>query len=858
MNTKWKVILSVMCLIITICGVFTTIVLQQHNDKIVGIIQGKTESSSILSERISAQIADTYQQRIRLFINPAISRSREKMIQAFANRDRDTLFKLSNPFFTAFKKEFPSFSTMAWILPDNHIFLRVQKPEKYGDDISKTRPDIAAVNLEKRPHSGFNAGLMSMQYRVVQPVFYNDTYIGSVQFGIEAKVILETLQNALHTMAGMAVFNEEWETVIYPNSPILKGETHTIVAKDVTVFATAKNQLDKWDMAKQEITLDGNVHFVIKVSPLINFKGEIVGNFFVAVDVSEELLQKRKLLATILATSGLILILSFLVLYYSYGTLVQKIVLLNQSLEKSNMALEDRVLERTVKLRESENRFRSIVESLEKIELGLIIINSDYTVKFMNKVLVDSFGNQTGTFCYEVFGYSGTPCPHCRIDSVINENEIVHYRQTLPNNKTYDIVATPIINNDKTVSKLEIVRDITSQVEQEQLNLSDTRKEEQLRNLESLKTMAGAIAHRFNNAMMVVQGNLELITHTLPADSDDCRMASAAKQAARGASQVGSMMLSYVGQQPLKLQEIPLATLVRECVTSLENLLQPSIFLQLTPPDQPSYCSIDPQQIKEVIESIFTNAVESLDDNGGSIEITFGTDYFTTNSFPIPFQNNNLLDDTYTFCQIKDSGHGITPKNLSRIFEPFYSTRFVGRGLGLALTVGIMQSHHGALTVESIPGQGTTVRLLLPTVSSTQQVIPADDSQGMAIQLSGNILLADDDELVIDVASKMLELLGFTVHTVMDGQKAVNKIRANDIHFCAAVLDISMPVMDGLEAMKVIKKSNPTLPIVLSSGYSEDAFSFIKGEGNKPDGFLSKPFILSDIQSTLEKVLFCC
>jgi len=428
---------------------------------------------------------------------------------------------------------------------------------------------------------------------------------------------------------------------------------------------------------------------------------------------------------------------------------------------------------------------------------------------------------------------------------------------TRSGNRLWVLDTTTIIRNDQgeITHYLGYLVNISKQKRQEQIVLESAMQQEHLKRFKSLKTMAGAIAHRFNNSMMAVQGNLELMALTLPAGSNEYKMASDAAQAAKGASQVGSMMLSYVGQQPLKLQTVSLGTLVRESVTTLKSLLLSSISLQFTLPDQPLYCSVDQQQIKEVIASIFTNAVESLGDNRGTIEITFGTDYFTTDSFPIPFQNDNLLDGVYTFCQIKDSGHGINPKDLSQIFEPFYSTRFVGRGLGLALTVGIMQSHHGAITVKSIPNQGTTVRLLLPTVSPTQQVIPSDDLQGQAIQLSGNILLADDEEMVLDVGKKMLEILGFTVHTAMDGQEAVDKICENGIDFCAVVLDISMPEMDGIEAMKAIKKSDTTLPILLSSGYSEDDLPFKEGEGSKPDGFLRKPFELSDMRKSLEKLL---
>ncbi len=413
-------------------------------------------------------------------------------------------------------------------------------------------------------------------------------------------------------------------------------------------------------------------------------------------------------------------------------------------------------------------------------------------------------------------------------------------------------------DNDGTPLRAVITQlDITSRKEKEQTALQMAKQQEQLSKFESLKTMAGAIAHRFNNAMMAVQGNMELLMYTLPADSKEHKMVSSAVEAARGASQVGFMMLSYVGQQPRNLQNVHLEMLVRECVTLLKTLFQPSVSLQISPPEQTLHCSMDHNQIKEVVVNLLTNAIESIGNDSGAIEITFGTDYFTTLSFPVVFQNENLHDGMYTFCQIKDSGHGISAKHLSRIFEPFYTTRFVGRGLGLALTVGVMQSHHGAVMVESVPDQGTTVRLLFPVLSSTQQKTPSDDvfPQGdEARQLSGNILLADDEEMVLDVGRDMLELMGLTVHTAVSGQEAVDKICNQDIEFCAAVLDISMSHMDGIEAMKTIRESNHTLPILLSSGYSEDDFSF-EEEGGKPDAFLGKPFQISDIRNCLEKLL---
>jgi len=386
--------------------------------------------------------------------------------------------------------------------------------------------------------------------------------------------------------------------------------------------------------------------------------------------------------------------------------------------------------------------------------------------------------------------------------------------------------------------------------------LKTSRKEEQLKHLESMKTMAGSIAHRFNNAMMAVQGNLELMLQTLAADSKEYKMASDALHAAGGASQVGSMMLSYVGQQPVKPHDLPLEGLVRESVTAVKDLFYSGISLKFTQPPQPLYCSVDQQQIKKVIESILTNAAESMGNGSGTIEITFGTEHFKTDSFPVCFQNDTLKDGLYSFCQIKDSGHGISPEKVQQIFEPFYTTRWIGRGLGLALTVGIMQAHHGAITVESSLDKGTTVRVLLPFISSIQQMRSlSDDVQSEPVQLSGHILFADDDCLIQIAFKSMLERLGFTVHTAVNGKEAVGMVSKRDVDFCAAVLDISMPVMDGIEAMKKIRKINPEMPVLLCSGYSEKDFFFQEEQGGKPDAFLRKPFQLSDMRRCLEKLL---
>ncbi len=564
----------------------------------------------------------------------------------------------------------------------------------------------------------------------------------------------------------------------------------------------------------------------------------------------------------ILYYSNLSFLVTIFLVFYEYNSTQHK-----QRLELYSMELEERVKEQTSDLQREQARMQAITENIPGVVFQFYSKNSgEAGVHYASPKLFEIFGlefiDNSQLFLQTFVQNIHEKDRQSWMDSVQNviEKQIPwkwRGRYIKPSGKIiwFEGQSIPTVQKDEIVFD-GILIDITEKIEQEAQRLEVTRQQEQLKKLESLKTMAGAIAHRFNNAMMAVQGNLELMLRNLPAESDEYRMASDAALAAGGATEVGSVMLSYIGQTPLHLQDLSLADLARDRVDILKSHVRPSTLLNFTPPDKPFYCSIDHKQIKEVLDGILTNAVESLDNDSGTIDITFGTEYFRADSFPLCFQNDILKDGIYSFCQIKDSGHGISPEKISQIFEPFYSTRFIGRGLGLALTVGIMQRHHGAITFESFLNKGTTVRVLLPPISSAPQTISLPERlPSEPVQLSGNILLVDDEVLILLSLKTLLEQIGFTVHTALNGKEAVSMVRKKNINFCAAVMDISMPVMDGIEAMKKIRNINPAIPIVLISGYSETHFSFQEEQGEEPDCFLRKPFQLSTIQKILEKLL---
>ena len=348
--------MSIMVMITSICFIFSLVVQRLHNKKVDELIAGKRESATLLADTLLTQFSKKYQDRLKAMVNTNVSPTRKQLVKAFADRNRDRLLELNIPLFKVLKNENPYFQSIGWILPDNHVFLRLNYPEKFGDDVSMLRPDVAAVNKDKRQRTGFQEGIKTIQYRIVQPVYYLDQFIGSVQFGIEANAIYDVLQKKLNTIAGMVIVDSEnIDLKKSTASTDLDNHTYRIFSQDTSLFKPIQDKLD-WSIDQQYVVLNGKHQVIINVLPVNNYKSEKIGSFFVVLDISEQHAEKIKLLITVLGISVFLIILSFLILFFSYGSLIQKIINLNQVLEESNRKLEDRVNERTAKLLEKEKQ----------------------------------------------------------------------------------------------------------------------------------------------------------------------------------------------------------------------------------------------------------------------------------------------------------------------------------------------------------------------------------------------------------------------------------------------------------------------------------------------------------------------
>jgi CheY-like chemotaxis protein len=202
---------------------------------------------------------------------------------------------------------------------------------------------------------------------------------------------------------------------------------------------------------------------------------------------------------------------------------------------------------------------------------------------------------------------------------------------------------------------------------------------------------------------------------------------------------------------------------------------------------------------------------------------------------------------------VSDTGCGMTPEVMDRIFEPFFTTKVAGRGLGLSATMGILKGHRAGMRIYSEPGRGTTFKLLFPT-TDVRRVEEAVQVAAPALARKATVLLVDDEEMIREAAAAVLESLGLAVVTAADGLEAVETVKRPDLKVDVVLMDLTMPHMDGREAFQAIRRLQPDLPVILSSGYNEQE-SIQEFMGRNLAAFLQKPYTLKSLERTVLEVL---
>ncbi len=405
---------------------------------------------------------------------------------------------------------------------------------------------------------------------------------------------------------------------------------------------------------------------------------------------------------------------------------------------------------------------------------------------------------------------------------------------------------------------LLVARNISERkrVEQEQWELEARLRDAQ--KLESLGVLAGGIAHEFNNLLVTIMGNAELVMGDLREGSTNRTSLEAVLEAAGRAADLCRQMQAYGGRERISVQPANLNGLI----TDIQNLLQVSVtkrsHLHFELTDNLPPALMDETQIRQVIMNLVTNAAESFGDGGGEIMVRTGVSDFQADELKKLVNGNNLEPGCYVWCEVRDSGCGMDAEVAERIFDPFFTTKFTGRGLGMSAALGILTGHGGGFMMETGPASGSTISFLLPahqTEVGQSRRRSRRAPRAPAVDLTGRlILVVDDDPRVRAVGVSFLRRLGCKVLSAADGFEAIRVFGERYKDIDAVLLDFTMSGMDGMSAYRRLRVIRSDIPVILSSGYDPQEIRE-KTQQFEIAGFVAKPYSLKMMRQVLAEVL---
>ncbi len=526
------------------------------------------------------------------------------------------------------------------------------------------------------------------------------------------------------------------------------------------------------------------------------------------------------------------------------GGAVRGIVALVQDITKQKRA------ERA--LRDSEERFRRMVEIAGE---GIWFLDSIGRTTFLNDRMADLLGyskeemlgrRSTDFLDTEESEWEWPWCETCNDSPRPQEHRFRH-----KDGRTVwlDITLTSMLN-DTGVSTgiLAMCTDVTERKMNEQ-------RLRQAQKLESLGILAGGVAHDFNNLLTGILGNTSLALDTTNPASPSRRLLQDVIVASERAAQLTRQLLTYAGKDQGRLEPLDVAATTTELVPLLTASIPRMVRLSFDLEDNAPLVQADPVQLQQVMMNLVINAAESIPDRtAGEVKIVVRRHRLQPEDYRdavVPFEAE---DREYLLFSVTDNGVGMDAATQARIFDPFFSTKFQGRGLGLSAVLGIVKRHGGMLTLRSAPENGSVFTVLLPASHAVRPVAPPPQPVAETPAIgSGTILFVDDEPALRTLAQRTLEQRGYHVLLADNGQQAISVLTAHP-EVSAIVLDLTMPVMSGETAAPILRSLRPDVPLILSSGYS--ASNALERVGSDTvTAFLEKPYRASTLMAKLEALM---
>lgn len=511
---------------------------------------------------------------------------------------------------------------------------------------------------------------------------------------------------------------------------------------------------------------------------------------------------------------------------------------IHKDIQERKIAEQDLIRER--------NKLESVVSALGD---GLTVQDKNFKIIYQNEIQKKRQGEHKGKYCYVAYQGRDEICDGCLVVKCYTDGQ-VHRRETFATTSEgkdlfMEVSASPLKDsNGNIVGAVETVRDITSRKLLE-------RQLQQSQKLEAVGTLAGGVAHDFNNILSIMLGYAEIAKMNAPDDSRMIEDLNTILTAGDRAKNLVKQILSFSRQAQVDKTLLKPQPVIKEVLDMIRASLPKSIEIQKNISSADVVIDADPTQLHQVLMNLCVNAFHAMEKNGGVLGVVFKV----AESVPSELlEKESQHKSKFVLLSVNDTGQGIGPDYIDKIFDPFFTTKEKGKGtgMGLATIYGIVKNCGGVITVESKLGKGTTFNVYLPIAN--QVIISSQTEDIVAPQGSERILFIDDEKFLAEMGKDMLERLGYDVTIKQRCIEALEAFQNQPDKFDIVITDQTMPGMTGIDLARRMLQIRPDIPIILCTGYSTLVDENIAlNQGIK--AFAYKPLSMITIAKLIRKVL---
>jgi PAS domain S-box-containing protein len=508
--------------------------------------------------------------------------------------------------------------------------------------------------------------------------------------------------------------------------------------------------------------------------------------------------------------------------------------------------------------RRAEDRFRT---ALEAAPSGIIMVDGEGLIVLVNSQVEEIFGYSSEELVGKSIGILlpddvEQSHPAMRASYMVNPTKRpmgagrnLHGRRKDGSLVPLEIGLNPHRAGDDCFVLASIV-DISARLAAEETNqrLRAERRVEHAQRLESLGILAGGLAHDFNNLLVAMLGYCELALTEVAPETSIARHLGAIREAALSASELTKQMLAYSGKGKVFVRFTSLNDSTRRIRTLLRASMSKRATVKMYLDDAIPEIVADERQIQQIVMNLLTNASDAVDERSGVITVRTGVASLTSAAADDYIFASSQPAGRYVYLEVSDTGVGMTDAVKRQMFDPFFSTKFQGRGLGMAAVHGILRAHNGGIRVQSTPDLGTTVRVVFPVPNPDLDAEPPSDESRLTV------MIVDDEPSVRGLLRKVLEKLGFAAVCHADGESCLKALQRSDLRASLVILDLTMPGIDGRETLRRMRAMGLDMPVILTSGYPEHA-ALSEISRDAAVHFLPKPFTQSVLKHMLHEVL---